>query len=75
MFREDIYSRAFKTLVDVMVEIRHELADYRDFIEISEILKRPEPKRDAKIRGPDVQVSRKQGSYSKTPSGASFGKT
>ena len=29
VFREEIYS-AFETLVDVMAETRHELANYRD---------------------------------------------
>ena len=32
VFREEIYSRAFETLVDVMAETRHELANYRDII-------------------------------------------
>ena len=35
VFREEIYSRAFETLVGVMAETRHELANYRDIIEIS----------------------------------------
>jgi len=30
----EIYSRLFETLVDVMAETRHELAKYRDIIEI-----------------------------------------
>ena len=30
IFREEIYSCAFETLVDVMAETRHELANYRD---------------------------------------------
>ena len=33
---EEIYSRAFETLVDVMAKTTHELANYRDIIEISE---------------------------------------
>jgi len=74
IFREEIYSRSCETLVDVMAETRHKLANYRDIIEISERIKRPEPKKDAKDRTPDAQVSRKQGSYNKAPPGASFGK-
>ena len=31
VFREEIYSRSFETLVDVMTETRHELSNYRDF--------------------------------------------
>ena len=50
---------------------RHGLANYRDIIEISERIKHPEPKRDAKDMSVDDQVSSKQGSYSKTPFGAS----
>jgi len=75
VFREEIYSRAFETLVDVMAETRHELANYRDIIEISERIKRPEPKKDAKDRiYPGPRVSRKQGFESKASAGASFAK-
>ena len=43
---------------------------WRDILEISERIKCPKPKnKDAEDRSPDGQVSRKQGSYSKTPSG------
>jgi len=59
--REEIYSRAFETQVDLMAETRHELANYRDIIEISERIKRPEPKKDAKDRsadGPKIQEIR-----------------
>ena len=48
IFREEIYSRTFDTLVDVMTETRHELANYRDSMEISERIKRPEPRKDSK---------------------------
>ena len=68
IFREEIYFLAFKTLVDVMAETRHELANYRDIIEISGRIKLPESKKEAKDT-PDGQVSRKQGSYSKAPWG------
>ena len=74
VFREEIYSRAFETLVDVMAETRHELANYRDIIEISERIKLPEPKKDAKDRSADGPISRKQGFTTKTPSRASFAK-
>ena len=67
----EVYSRAFETLVEVMDETRHELVDHRDIIEISERIKRPEPKRDAKDKSADAQVSRK-GTYSKTPFGSLF---
>jgi len=66
VFRE-VYSRAFETLVDVMADTRHELANYRDIIELSERIKRPEPKKEAKDRTLDGHISRKQGSYSKAP--------
>ena len=61
VFREEIHSRAFETLVDVMTETRHELANCRDIIEISERIKRPEPEKDAKdreSRWPDIQKTR-----------------
>ena len=41
-------------------------------MEISERIQRLEPKKDANDRSPDGNISRKQESYSKTPSGASF---
>jgi len=50
IFREEIYSRAFETLVDVMAETRHELANYRDIMEISERINRSEPRKDSKNR-------------------------
>ena len=34
IFREEIYSRAFESLVDVMAETRHELENYRDIMDI-----------------------------------------
>ena len=74
IFRDEIYSRAFETLVHVMTEARRELANYRDIMETSERIKCPEPKKDSKDRSADVPISRKQGSYSKAPSGKSFGK-
>jgi len=75
VFLEEMYSRAFETLVDVMAETRHELANYRDFIKISERIKRPEPKKDAKDRSADGPISRKEKRFArKTPSGASFAK-
>ena len=56
---EAIYSRSFEILMDVMAETRHELDNYRDFIEISERIKRPEPKKDAKDRSAGGPISRK----------------
>ena len=52
--------RAFETLVGVMAETRHELENYRDIIEISERIKRPEPNKDAKDRSADGPISRKK---------------
>jgi len=49
IFREEIYSRSFETLADVMAKTRHELSNYRDIIEISERIKRPEMKKSLKI--------------------------
>ena len=43
VFREEMYSRSFETLVGGC-ETRHELPNYRDIIEISERIKRPEVK-------------------------------
>jgi len=74
VFREEIYSRAFETLVDVMAKTRHELANYRDIVEISERIKRPELKKDEKNRSADGPISRKQGFASKVSSGASLAK-
>ena len=74
VFREEIYSRAFETLVDVMAKTRHELANYRDIIDISERMKRPKPKKDSKDRSADGAISRKQRFASKTSSEASFAK-
>ena len=68
--REEIYSRSFETLVDVMAEIRHELANHRDIIEISERIKRLQ----SKDRTPETHISRKSGNYTKDPAGASFEK-
>jgi len=68
IFREKIYS-AFETPVDVIAETRHELANYRYIMEITERIKRPERKKDSKDRSTDVPLSWKQGSYSKAPSG------
>ena len=71
IFHEEIYSRAFETLVDLIAERRHELTSYRDIIER---IKCPEPKKDAKDRSADGPISRKQGIFCKTPSGSSFAK-
>ena len=74
IFREEIYSRSCKNLVDVMAETKHELSNYRDIIEISDRIKRPEVKKDSKDRMPKASLSRKSGSYTKAPIGASFAK-
>jgi len=41
IFRKEIYSWSFETLVDVMAKTRHELSSYRDIVQISERIKRP----------------------------------
>ena len=58
IFREEIYSRAFETLLDVMAETKHELANYRDIMEIFERIKRPEPRKDSKDRNADDPIPR-----------------
>jgi len=60
--------------VNVMTETRHELSNYRDIIEISERIKRPEVKKDSKDRMPEASISRKLGSYTKALAGAPFAK-
>ena len=47
IFRKEIYSRSCETFVDVMAETRYELSNYRDIVEISDRIKRPEVKKDA----------------------------
>ena len=56
-----------------MTETRHELSNYRNIIEISDQIKRPEVKNDSKDRMPEAAISRKSGS-NKAPIGASFAK-
>ena len=43
-------------------------------MEISERIKRPEPRKDPTDRSADAPIPRKQGNYTKAPFGASFGK-
>ena len=57
-----------------MAETRHKFANYRDIIEISERIKRPEVKIESKDRTPEAHISRKSGSYTKSPIVASFAK-
>jgi len=68
VFREEIYSRAFETLMDVMAKSRHELVNDRDIIEISERITRPEAKNESKDSTPESHISKEirelhQGSY------------
>ena len=74
IFREEIYSRSCESLVDVMAETRHELSNYRDIMVISDRIKRAEVKKDSKDRMPEASISRKSGSNTKAPTGASFAK-
>ena len=46
MFREEVYSRSFDTLEDVIREAREELSTYRDILEISERIKTEEPNKE-----------------------------
>ena len=55
IFRQEIYLRSIDTLVDVT---RHELANYRDIIEISERITCPEVKEESKDRTPEAHTSR-----------------
>ena len=74
IFREEIYSRSCESLVDVLAETRHELANNRDIMEISDRIKRPEVKKDSKDRMPETTISKKSGSNTKAPIGAIFAK-
>ena len=58
IFCEKIYSRSCESLVDVVVETRHELSKYRDIMEIFDRIKRPEVKKDSKDRMPDATISK-----------------
>ena len=40
VFREEMYSRAFDTLEDVIREAREDLSTYRDILEISDRIKK-----------------------------------
>ena len=46
VFREEMYSRSFDTLEDVIREVREDLSTYRDILEISERIKKVEPKKE-----------------------------
>ena len=73
IFREEICSRSFETL-DVMVETRHELFNYRNIIEISVWIKRPEVKKESKDRTPEAHISKKSGNYTEAHTGAPLAK-
>ena len=49
IFFEEIYARSCESLVDSMAETRNELSNYREFMEISDRIKRPEVKKTQKI--------------------------
>ena len=44
IFREEMYSRTFENLDDVVREASEELSTYRDVLEISDRVKKSEPK-------------------------------
>ena len=46
IFREEMYSKTFENLNDVVREVREELSTYRDNLEISDHVKKSEPKKD-----------------------------
>jgi len=60
--------------VEAMADTRNELSNYREFMEISERIKRSEPKKETKDRMADGPISRNQWSASKSSPGASFAK-
>jgi len=57
--------------VNIIGETKHELSNCWNIIEIFERIKRPEVKKESKDRIPESHLS---GSYTKSPTGASFGK-
>jgi hypothetical protein len=75
IFREEIYARSCESLVDAMAETRNVLSNYREFMEISDRIKRPEVKKDSKDRIPDASISRKSGSNTKASIGCFSQKT
>ena len=46
VFREEMYYRSFDTLEDVIREAREDLSTYRDILEISDRIKKVEPKKE-----------------------------
>ena len=46
VFREEMYSRTFETLEDVIREAREELSTYRDILEMSDRIKKVESKKE-----------------------------
>ena len=46
VFRKEMYSRTFETLEYVIRDAREELFTYRDILEISNRIKKVEPKRN-----------------------------
>jgi len=71
IFHEEICSRSFESLVNVMDETRHELSSCRDIIEISQRIKRPKVKKNSKDKNPKAHVPRKSGSTPR-PDGRMF---
>ena len=45
ILREEMYSKTFENLDDVVREAREELSTYRDILEISDRVKKSEPKK------------------------------
>ena len=74
-FCEEIYSHVFETLVDVMAETRHELANYREFIEIYERIKRPEPRKTREIGVQMAKFPGNKGDIARPRQGRLSGKT
>ena len=46
LFREEMYSRSFENVDDVVREVREELPTYRDVLEISDRVKKSEPEKE-----------------------------
>ena len=58
LFKEEMFSRSCDTLVEVMAAARAHLATYRDILETSERVKKPEVKKNSK-KGP-IMLHRRQ---------------
>ena len=75
LFREETYARSFENLDDVVRDAREELHTYRDIMEISDRVKRPEPKEEFTKEKKDYSQSAssfKKKGEANSSTGASF---